>query len=173
MSDSNVLVIEVVDGQPINHPLTYSNFLLLYPECPRQDIPSNDILEQYGYQTFIRTSAPILGTFDHPYTSGPYVFENGTWVDSWIPVPFSPEEVQARIDKEWKTFRIKRNFYLTRSDWVFVVDSPVADEEKQQWITYRQVLRDLPLSVTDPFNINWPIPPREIEIQILPLKAIR
>lgn len=167
--DSDLLVIKIVDGQPINHPLTYGNFLLIHPECPQQDIPSNDVLEPYGYQTFVRMSPPTPGTFEHPYISGPYVFENGTWTDSWIAVPFSSEEIQARTDKEWNIIRNKRNFYLQRSDWVFTPDAPVSEAEKQEWITYRQTLRDLPANTIDPFNVNWPIPPREI----LPLTVIR
>jgi hypothetical protein len=36
-----------------------------------------------------------------------------------------------------------RNVMLVQSDWRVGIDSPLAEEEKQEWIEYRKYLRDL------------------------------
>ena len=45
-------------------------------------------------------------------------------------------------------------------------DSPLSDEEKAKWATYRQELRDLPISSSSPkydkhllIDVTWPIKP--------------
>lgn len=39
-----------------------------------------------------------------------------------------------------------------------LTDAPVSDTEAQQWASYRQALRDI-TTQSDPFNIQWPVPP--------------
>lgn len=78
MNDTERLVIQIQDGQPINHPLTYSNFLLLFPDCPIQETPTNDVISPYGYEVFVNTPRP---TFD----LGPYVKnDDGSWTNTWV-----------------------------------------------------------------------------------------
>jgi len=40
-----------------------------------------------------------------------------------------------------------------------VSDRPISEEVKAAWVAYRQALRDLPVSITDPAMITWPVPP--------------
>ena len=46
--------------------------------------------------------------------------------------------------------RETRNELLAASDWTQMPDSPLADEAKTSWATYRTALRNLPA------NENWP-----------------
>ena len=46
--------------------------------------------------------------------------------------------------------RETRNELLAASDWTQMPDSPLADEAKTSWATYRTALRNLPA------NKNWP-----------------
>tara|TARA_R100001443_G_scaffold117148_1_gene140156 strand:+ start:8702 stop:9013 length:312 start_codon:yes stop_codon:yes gene_type:complete len=68
---------------------------------------------------------------------------------------FTEEEEVARDAeiKEWADgandrlaaeHRNTRNELLTSSDWTQMPDSPLTDEAKTSWATYRQALRDLP-----------------------------
>ena len=52
--------------------------------------------------------------------------------------------------------RNKRNQLLTKSDWMTCSDSP---EMNDAWKTYRQKLRDLPASNSDPEKIVFPTKP--------------
>jgi len=62
----------------------------------------------------------------------------------------------------WETIRSERDNSLYASDWRVMPDSPLTDEKKAEWVTYRQALRDVPdsqKSVTDHAAIVWPDEP--------------
>jgi hypothetical protein len=48
---------------------------------------------------------------------------------------------------------------LAQSDWTVLIDSPLTDEKKQEYITYRQALRDLPSKYNNPDNVVYPDQP--------------
>jgi hypothetical protein len=52
--------------------------------------------------------------------------------------------------------RYWRDGELMRTDWTQVADAPV---DQAAWATYRQALRDLPSSNTDPRAIELPVAP--------------
>jgi hypothetical protein len=52
--------------------------------------------------------------------------------------------------------RLWRDKELTRTDWTQIADAPV---DKAAWAVYRQALRDLPASNSDPRKIELPIAP--------------
>jgi len=52
-----------------------------------------------------------------------------------------------------------RNWLLLSSDWTQLLDSPLSDEQKQQWAVYRQQLRDFPATWTPSETANFPDPP--------------
>ena len=59
-----------------------------------------------------------------------------------------------------KELRTKRNTLLTQTDYVATIDYPhPTPEKKQEWLDYRQALRDLPSNTEDPANPVWPVPP--------------
>jgi len=55
--------------------------------------------------------------------------------------------------------REQRNKLLISCDWTQSRDSPLTIEKQDAWTLYRQALRDLPNTVTDPTNVTWPTPP--------------
>ena len=52
-----------------------------------------------------------------------------------------------------------RNVLLRESDWTQFTDSPLTDSKKNEWKTYRQNLRDLPATESDPENATFPTKP--------------
>jgi hypothetical protein len=52
--------------------------------------------------------------------------------------------------------RLWRDKELIRTDWTQVADAPV---DQAAWAVYRQALRDLPASKSDPREIDLPIEP--------------
>ncbi len=52
-----------------------------------------------------------------------------------------------------------RNILLRESDWTQFTDSPLSDSKKTEWKTYRQNLRDLPATESDPENATFPTKP--------------
>jgi len=51
--------------------------------------------------------------------------------------------------------RAERNRRLRASDWAALLDVPASDE----WLTYRQALRDVPQQSGFPDSVTWPEPP--------------
>jgi hypothetical protein len=93
-------------------------------------------------------------------------FKNENGVD----IQLTAEEETARDVEEadWEEqmpailmdhLRRERNTLLTESDWTQGNGSPLSDEDKTSWETYREALRDLPANTDDPSNPTWPTPP--------------
>jgi hypothetical protein len=87
-----------------------------------------------------------------------------------VEVPFTSEEEAAadaaeadfaakKPDREMAALREERNTLLDSSDWTQYTDSPLTDEAKAEWVTYRQTLRDLPANTDDPNSPTWPDAP--------------
>ena len=56
----------------------------------------------------------------------------------------------------WARIRHQRDTELAATDWTQIADSTA---DKTAWATYRQALRDLPASNTDPKKIKFPSRP--------------
>ena len=68
------------------------------------------------------------------------------------------DEVLSELPQEWLWERIRnwRNAELKATDWTQISD---AQCDKTAWAFYRQALRDLPSTVSDPTKIVFPEPP--------------
>lgn len=91
--------------------------------------------------------------------------------------PLTPEEIEAAEEaaaeaaaqaeaQAWTALRDTRDATLTATDWLMNPPSDLPGKHnsdinahKQEWIAYRQALRDMPTTTTDPFNPQWPVPP--------------
>lgn len=60
----------------------------------------------------------------------------------------------------WDMIRESRNYMLMNCDWTVLPDSPLTPEKKQEWITYRQALRDITETFSDPNDVVWPTSPQ-------------
>jgi len=59
------------------------------------------------------------------------------------------------LSAKWASIRSQRNTKLAESDYMSNSDVTMSDA----WKTYRQALRDLPASESDPDDITWPTEP--------------
>lgn len=57
---------------------------------------------------------------------------------------------------KWEEIRKKRNRLLKESDWTQLEDSPI---NKVDWVIYRNQLRQIPQSFSNPDSVEWPTPP--------------
>lgn len=168
MSNTAKFVIKVENKQPVDNPVAYDNFLMVFNGCPRQETPTNDVIGPYGYEVFEFTMQPQPGMFEHPAELLGYVKRGDVWTQNWVSVPFTEEEIQHRTEIEYKILKRKRNVYLQFTDWTQLPDVQLSDEVKLQWAEYRQQLRDLPANTTDPFNPVWPTTPVPIDLPQFP-----
>ena len=68
----------------------------------------------------------------------------------------------------FENLRVKRNELLRDTDWTQTNDLGLENEE--EWVAYRQALRDLPSITEDPETPIWPEPP---QVKIVQGKNIR
>ena len=62
-------------------------------------------------------------------------------------------------DQNAETIRAQRGALLAACDWTQMPDSPLSEEEKTLWKTYRQALRDVPQQEGFPETVDWPEQP--------------
>ena len=58
--------------------------------------------------------------------------------------------------KKWENIRLQRDALLAASDYTQVADAP---GDTAAWATYRQALRDVPASKSEPDDITFPVAP--------------
>lgn len=72
--------------------------------------------------------------------------------------------------------KVWRDFFLTTSDWTMLEDAPVTADEKTQWKTWRQKIRELPAQFTTSAvnlvqTLKVPIDPKVYKEYFLPYNA--
>lgn len=72
-----------------------------------------------------------------------------------------PESVANNAELEYKSLLVRkeRDNLLQETDWTQVVDSPLPDDKKAEFAVYRQALRDIPQTYSDPDLVVWPEKP--------------
>ena len=60
---------------------------------------------------------------------------------------------------KWNLICVYRNDLLAKSDWTQLPDAPLTEEQKADWATYRQTLRDLPENFDKADDVEFPEEP--------------
>jgi len=161
VSDSDLLVIKIVDGAPDGFPLTYSNFRMIHPQTSFPELPENSFLVNFGYYRFQYVTRPVAPAFTN-INEGILEFdaENDAWSNTWVETPFSTEQMAQASANAMNSIRTIRNNKLLKSDFSQLPDVPFTEIERAAWVVYRQELRDYMSLVTDPFNPpQFPVAP--------------
>jgi hypothetical protein len=153
------MFIQLKDGKPVGHAVVEENFRMLFPSTSFSWPFAAEDIEPLGFGLWDFSNQPDLGTFEKAVEVAPVKDEYGRWRQTWAVEPMNEEEVAARTEQEWTRVRGERSRKLASTDWWVVasVESgvPMSDERA----AYRQALRDVPQTQTDPFNIVWPETP--------------
>lgn len=64
-------------------------------------------------------------------------------------------------EMKWANIRQQRDYLLTQSDSYVFPDrwAAMTTAKQQEWTTYRQALRDIPQTFTNPDDVVWPTKP--------------
>ena len=101
-------------------------------------------------QTHILKIDGSINTIFKPTVEGPVQEEYLAWLAE------GNEPLPADNAVTWDTIRAKRDQLIADSDWTMI---PGATVDQAQWSAYRQILRDLPQSYSNPEDIVWPAVP--------------
>lgn len=100
------------------------------------------LVDYNGFVNIIRTDEGVIVT---PNTEA--------W-EAWKAEQPDPSE-QLAVE-----VRAQRDALLSACDWTQMPDSPLSEEEKAAYQTYRQALRDVPQQEGFPETISWPEEPK-------------
>lgn len=93
-------------------------------------------------------------------------YDDGEFVSLVQVVDLTAEEIQSAKDSAMANIRGQRNQLLKDCDWTQIADCTIP--KKAEWAAYRQALRDLPASVTDPRTFaDWPHNPDYVELSTI------
>lgn len=98
----------------------------------------------------------IKNLIDDGDASVSFVTDNPTESISW-----RPENSILDAGETASIHRQHRDILLTESDWTQMPDSPLTDEAKALWATYRTALRDISSHANWPYlnEADWPVKP--------------
>lgn len=136
-------------GNPTELPRNWANISNFY-------LFDNETLKQYGWYPFRFVEADINS--NQFYDGSEIVIEENEVVEYQKVRNKTLQEIENEINGQWTFIRYQRNELLTECDWTQLQDSPLSEQKKEEWQTYRQSLRDITLQ-SDPFNIIWPTKP--------------
>jgi len=93
-------------------------------------------------------------------------YDDGEFVSVVQVADMSAEEIQAAKDSAMANIRGQRNQLLKDCDWTQIADCTIP--KKAEWTTYRQTLRDLPSTITEPRTFtDWPHNPDWVDMSII------
>jgi hypothetical protein len=72
----------------------------------------------------------------------------------------SAEWLENKTNEAWRKIRKERNQLLKDSDYIMFPDITITAEKKEEWTTYRQSLRDIPQTFSNPDEVVYPTKPK-------------
>ena len=135
-------------------------------------------LDALDLDPVLRSPAATVGAYQVSVRDGVVQDANGNWVENYVARDMFADTTaedgtvttkaeheaayQAGLDSTVaEGHRITRDKLLADSDWTQMNDSPLANEAKTAWATYRQELRDV-TSLEEWPNLSdedWPVAP--------------
>ena len=149
-----------------------------FPNMSLPKVWNNNVCDALNIDPVLPSPAATVGAYQYSARDGVEQNDNGDWVEKYVARNMFAATTDEDGNKTTKTqheaayqatldattaegHRVTRNKLLADSDWTQVNDSPLANDVKTQWATYRQELRDM--SDLDAWpNIaddDWPIAP--------------
>lgn len=130
-----------------------------------------------GYVKVLNGSVPVPTDIQVVEEVTP-TFNGQSWVRTYeLQDKYTAEELvevnKKKTQDKWVAMRDERDERIKSSDWILDrhadqkamgVNTTFTDQEIGLWLQYRQELRDLPSTITDIDNIQWPSKPTELQI---------
>lgn len=115
---------------------------------------------KYVYYSNTQTNSNVWNAGDDNDTQvNLYVLKPGIPLDYPFTPPSAEQQSSIQIEAAWVELRKVRTNALVESDWTQIRDATLSEEKANEWLAYRQALRDLPANTTDPKNPIWPEAP--------------
>ncbi len=135
--------------------ITDSEFRAMHQQTSFPPILTAELLSSFDADPVLNGATPQATRYQVVARDG--VEEvNGQWFTKFVLVDME-DEAKAAVDaQQAASTRAERNRRLSESDWTQVADAPV---NRDEWLAYRQALRDLTAQAGFPFDVTWPEQP--------------
>jgi hypothetical protein len=144
---------------------------------PSMSLPrvwNDSVLDALDLDPVLRSPAATTTAYQTSVRDGVEQDTNGNWVEKYVARDMFADDAELGTKAEQEAayqagldaavaegHRATRNKLLADSDWTQMNDSPLTNEVKTAWATYRQELRDL--SDLDAWpnldDADWPVAP--------------
>jgi hypothetical protein len=104
--------------------------------------------------TVVENANPCTFQFFFPET---FTYIDGVWAIG--NQEFYSQNMSVLSNQDGIKVKAKRDVLLQSTDWTQIPNNPLTPEVQQQFVVYRQELRDITLQSGYPFNVVWPLLP--------------
>ena len=141
--------IKIVDGTIEKYPYTFQD---LRRDNPNVSFTLNysdpEGLKEFNVYILEETLKPSFNPLTQTVVEKDPILKNGSWVQVFEVKDADQTLVEMRI-------RSERNNLLSETDYKALSDNNTS----QEWIDYRQALRDITAQEGFPYSVEWPIKP--------------
>lgn len=119
------------------------------------------VTDYEGYYTGAAISVKRKDLTEDSITVKPRYPRTSPILNKWNPTTKQWDDVLTDEGRTqlWAEIKRQRNLLIAETDWTQCADVSLSDEKKQQIVEYRQALRDLSKTYSDPRNVVWPTNP--------------
>jgi hypothetical protein len=136
------MLVKVENNEIVDQNYSISKLKRDNPNVSFSKTISEETLNSYGAYTVVAHSRPVYNSkIEHLESTVQSI--DGVWTRTWTKVALPDSQCAGNN-------RIERDRLLADSDWTQMNDSPLSNEDKTAWATYRQELRDITS------HSNWP-----------------
>lgn len=151
---------KIKDGKIIKYPYEWNEIRADHSNISFPPEVSEEFLATLFIVVVQPTPRPTTTYLQNAVQITPVKNQYNKWVQTWEIVDATEEQIQARLDFQWNVVRQQRNDILTASDWTQSRDVHLANDEA--WTAYRQDLRNITETYSNPFDVVFPEAPEEI-----------
>jgi hypothetical protein len=147
------LYIQIREGQPYQHPILEDNLVQAFPGIDLNNLPPN-------LARFVRIPQPgpdvlPVGNFEVAVCTYELLDDGKTYHDKWsVREMTSDEKDKATRDRTAQNATMLTNM----KEFAQTQITEKSGDVQTAWQTYLSLLNSL--TITDQFNVNWPIAPR-------------
>jgi hypothetical protein len=158
------MFVKVNNGQAETYPYTIGRLRKDYPNTSFPKKLSAELLAEYD---LYRVDSEPQPTYDDKtervaQNDMPTLIED-KWVIGWTVYQKEQEQIDRETEAQAELIRTRRNELLFKCDWTVLVDSPLTEEKKTEWLAYRQELRDISELENFPY-VTLPNDPDYVEV---------
>jgi hypothetical protein len=158
------MFVKVNNGQAETYPHTIGRLRRDHPNTSFPKRLSDELLAEYDLYRVDSEPQPVYDdkTERVAQDSMPTLID-GKWVIGWTVYQKEQEQIDRESEAQAESIRSQRNDLLAKCDWTVLADSPLTEEKRAEWLTYRQALRDISDLEAFPY-VDLPNDPDFVEV---------